>query len=72
MLKIYLFCFYSQSFINHFQAGKDAVYEAGAAAVATAKMNVKSATRVALDINLKVCIKFLFFYKRFKYFFLST
>ncbi|VVC40207.1 Hypothetical protein CINCED_3A023147 [Cinara cedri] len=41
------------NFINHFQAGKAAVYEAGAAAVATAKMNVKSATRVALDINLK-------------------
>lgn len=41
------------SFINHFQAGKAAVYEAGAAAVATAKMNVKSATRVALKINLK-------------------
>jgi len=54
-----LFYFYSQSFINHFQAGKAAVYEAGAAAVATAKMNVKSATRVALDINLKVCIYYL-------------
>jgi len=47
---------FTQSFINHFQAGKAAVYEAGAAAVATAKMNVKSATRVALKINLKVCI----------------
>lgn len=47
---------YVQNFINHFQAGKAAVYEAGAAAVATAKMNVKSATRIALNIHLKVCI----------------
>lgn len=42
--------------MNHFQAGKAAVYEAGAAAVATAKMNMKSATRIALNINLKVYI----------------
>lgn len=34
------------------------MYEAGAAAVASAKMNVKSATRIALNINLKVCIEY--------------
>jgi len=49
--------------MNHFQAGKAAVYEVGAAAVATAKMNVKSATRVALNINLKVCVPISFFFK---------
>ncbi|XP_050421691.1 intermembrane lipid transfer protein Vps13-like isoform X3 [Adelges cooleyi] len=40
-------------FINHFKSSKMAIYEASAAAVATAKMNLKSVTRIALNINLK-------------------
>lgn len=62
-MKLQLFCIYIylQNFINHFQAGKAAVYEVGSAAVATAKMNVKSATRIALNINLKVCICFMLY-----------
>lgn len=50
--------FFSQAFLNNFQAAQAAVYEASAAAAAVAKQNAKEAytkaTRMSLDIELKV------------------
>lgn len=47
------------AFLNNFQAAQAAVYEASAAAAAVAKQNAKEAytkaTRMSLDIELKVC-----------------
>lgn len=60
--KVFLwsFVFCSKAFLNNFQAAQAAVFEASAAAAAVAKQNAKEAytkaTRMSLDIELKVCI----------------
>lgn len=55
---VLLLIFFGQAFLNNFQAAQAAVYEASAAAAAVAKQNAKEAytkaTRMSLDIELKV------------------